>query len=283
MAQDVDIVRCASPWPGVAAQVVEAMAKLGAGPWSTDQLCASTLSGLESGDAEQVLAGLAFAGVCERAEVDDCWATALAASELRRLTEVLRGAECYRRLRLDAQTVEVAVTMPMPPSHLEPRLGSAPGRPGGYLPTQEAFLRVARAARSQLVVVSPFFDSRGFSWLKQVMCAASPVTSKIVVLREADRYAAELGVHHAQWLRETRVAVFDYHLSHAPGSGRPLPFETFHAKLLLADEKLAYVGSANVLGSGDGTSLETGVLIDGPAATQIARLVGGILSVARRL
>jgi len=79
------------------------------------------------------------------------------------------------------------------------------------------------------------------------------------------------------------VAVCDYHLAHSYDSGRALPVETFHAKVLLADNGLAYVGSANVLGSGDGTSLEAGVLVDGRAAQQVTRLVEAILRIARPL
>jgi hypothetical protein len=37
-----------------------------------------------------------------------------------------------------------------------------------------------------------------------------------------------------------------------------LPIETFHAKLIFADDTLAYVGSANLLNSSEGLSLETG-------------------------
>lgn len=283
MAVDADVVRCAAPWPGVAAQLVEGMAVLGPGPWSIGRLCAAAAAGVTTGDAVPVLSGLAIAGVCNRAARDDHWTTPLSESELRRLSELLRGAEHYRRLRLDAQSVEITVTMPMAPSLLEAQLGGAPGRPGGYLPTNEAFLRVARAARERLVVLTPFLDGRGFGWLREVMETAQPPAEKVLVLRDTDRYTAELGVHHTHWLRATSVSVRDYHLPHGFGSGRALAVETFHAKVLLADERLAYVGSANILGSGDGTSLEAGVLVDGRAAAQVARLVEGVLRVARRL
>lgn len=283
MATDADVVRCAAPWPGVAAQLVEGMAALGPGPWSITRVCVAAAAGVTAGDAVPVLSGLATAGVCTRAAQDDHWTTPLSEGELRRLSELLRGAEHYRRLRLDAQSVEITVTMPMAPSRLEAQLGGGPGRPGGYLPTNEALLRVAGAARERLVVLTPFLDGRGFGWLREMMEAAQPPAEKILVLRDADRYTAELGVHHTPWLRATRVSVRDYHLPHGFGSGRALAVETFHAKIFLADERLAYVGSANILGSGDGTSLEAGVLVDGRAAAQVARLVEGVLRVARRL
>jgi hypothetical protein len=104
---------------------------------------------------------------------------------------------------------------------------------------------------------------------------------KIVVLRDTDRYMVELGVQHADWLRALQVSVRDYHLSH--GAERALPIETFHAKLVVADDTLAYVGSANLLYSSEGLSLETGLLVEGAAATQAARLVDAVLRVARSL
>ena len=60
-----------------------------------------------------------------------------------------------------------------------------------------------------------------------------------------------------------QVSVRDYHLSHAAADGRALPIETFHAKLVVADDTLAYVGSANLLSSSEGLSLETGLLVEG--------------------
>lgn len=283
MAHDADVVRCAAPWPGLAAQLVDAMATLGSDPWGPEDVCVAATAGLDPGDAIPVLAGLATAGVCARALVDDRWVNLQAPAELTRLAVILRGAEHYRRLQFEAVSVEVAVTMPMAPSWLEPELGSTLGRPGGYLPTNDAFLRVARAAQQRLVVMTPFLDTQGFGWLKAVMQAASPSASKTLVLRDADKYAVELGVHQIDWISAAGVAICDYHLSHAYGSGRALPVETFHAKVLLADNVLAYVGSANVLGSGDGTSLEAGVLVDGRAAQQVTRLVEAVLRVARPL
>jgi phosphatidylserine/phosphatidylglycerophosphate/cardiolipin synthase-like enzyme len=46
-----------------------------------------------------------------------------------------------------------------------------------------------------------------------------------------------------------------------------------HAKFCMADGRLAYVGSANVTHMGIGGHLEIGVLLSGPAARQLWRLV----------
>jgi hypothetical protein len=283
MLSDADIVRCASPWPGIAAQLLEALATLESGDLPLERICAASVLPIAPGDAEQVLVGLAAAGLCARSDTGDAWGTNLNRPEIARLVTLLRGAEHFRRLRVDDPNFELAVTMPMAPSHVERQLPASPGRPGGYLPTPTAFTRVADAAQSRLVVMTPFINRLGFDWLRGLFQATRDAAQKIIVLRDVSQYAVDLSVHHAEWLRALRVSVFDYNLAHQTESGRPLPIETFHAKIILADRSLAYVGSANLLGSGDGTSLEAGILVGGGGANQVARLVDAVLGVAKRL
>lgn len=283
MPSDADIVRCASPWPGTAAHLLEAFAALGDGDWTLERICGACALGIAPGDAEQILSGLAVVGVCARSPDGATWRSPNDRGEINRLATLLRGADHFRRLRFDAPNLEFAVTMPMAPSLLERQLPASPGRPGGYLPTPLAFARIAHVAERRLVVMTPFINRTGFEWLRAIFQAAPAHTQKIVVLRDSGQHAADISIHHASWLRSLAVCVFDYNLAHDPVSGRPLPVETFHAKIVLADDRLAYVGSANMLGSGSGTSLEAGVLVDGRAAAQVSRLVDAVLAVARRL
>ncbi|MGE0046314.1 MAG: phospholipase D-like domain-containing protein [Hyphomonadaceae bacterium] len=281
MTSDADVVRCASPWPGMAAQLLEGLAQLGAGGWPTERVCSAAGASVVPGDAVQILCGLEIIGICARSEEGESWSTELSRAELLRLATLLRGAEQFRRLRQDTPQLELVITMPMTPSFLAGELPERPGRPGGYLSTGDALRRIAQSAQQRVVAMTPFIDSFGFGWLRTIF-EASTAAQKILILRDAGRYAVDLSVHQAEWLRAHRVGVWDYHLPH-PAGVRALPLETFHAKIVLADERLAYVGSANFLGSGDGTSLEAGVLVDGSAAAQVARLIDAILRVARRL
>jgi hypothetical protein len=262
--------------------LLEAIASLGQGSWHVERICAAAGAGVELGHAAQILAGLSAAGVCASGE-DDFWISAIAPVELQRLAQLLKGAEHYRRLRSTGSSLELVVTMPLPPSRLEQELGSAAGRPGGYLSTAAAFTRIAQAASKRLVVLTPFIDWGGFLWLRRTLEAARAETEKILILRDAAEHAVELSVQHADWLRAMNVSVKDYNHAHEQTSGRALPLETFHAKVLLADESLAYVGSANFLGSSEAVTLETGVVVDGAAAVQVARLVSGVLRVARSI
>jgi hypothetical protein len=283
MASDSDIVRCAAPWPGTAARLLQGLAALGPGTWPVEKICQASASGTEPGHATQILTGLAGAGLCTAAAGDDSWLCEYAPAELQRLAQVLSGADHFRRMRLNPEAIELTVTMPLLPSYLEKELAATLGRPGGFLTTSTAFTRLAQAASRRLVVMTPFIDAGGFRWLRRLFETTSADCQKIVVLRDTDRYMVELGVQHADWLRAMQVSVRDYHLSHGAEAGRALPIETFHAKLVLADDTLAYVGSANLLYSSEGLSLETGLLVEGSAAIQVARLVDGVLRVARSL
>jgi len=283
MASDADIVRCTAPWPGTAARLLEGLAALGPGTWTVEKICQASASGTEPGHASQVLAGLAAAGLCAAVATHDSWVCEYAPTELQRLAHVLSGADHFRRMRLNPVAIELAVTMPLVPSYLEKELPATLGRPGGFLSTSAAFSRLAQAASGRLVVMTPFIDASGFRWLRRVFEATRPDCQKIVVLRNAEQYTVELGVQHADWLRTLQVSVRDYHLPHGVDAGRALPIETFHAKLIVADDTLAYVGSANLLSSSEGLSLETGLLVEGATAVQVARLVDAVLRVARPL
>jgi hypothetical protein len=113
--------------------------------------------------------------------------------------------------------------MPLVPSFLEKELAAALGRPGGFLSTEAAFTRLAQAAVRRLVVMTPFMDAGGFRWLRRVFETAPPECRKILILRDTDRYAVDLGVEQADWLRGLQVSVHDYYLSHDVASGRQLP------------------------------------------------------------
>jgi hypothetical protein len=283
MSSDAEIVRSAAPWPGTAARLLEGLATLGPGTWSLEQICRASSSGIELGHAAQVLAGLATSGVCETASVEDSWLSRYAPTELLRLAHMLSGADHFRRMRINSAVTEFAITMPMGPSYLEKELPRALGRPGGFLSTTDAFARVAQAASHRLVVMTPFIDAAGFRWVRRVFESTAAQCERILVLRDTDRYTVELGVEHADWLQALLVSVRDYHLSHDAAAGRSLPIETFHAKLVVADKTLAYVGSANLLSASEGVCLETGFLVEGAAAADAARLVDAVLRVARAL
>lgn len=280
MLRDADLVRCAAPWPGTAALLLEGLAELGPGTWKLEDICASAACGVELGIAAQILAGLASSGLGIFDE-DERWISAITRPELRRMAQLLKGAEHFRRLCREGSSIELAVTMPLSPCYLERELAALGGRRGGFLDTPSAFTRIAQSANQRLVVMVPFIDPTGFNWVRRVFGMARSEIEKVLILRDLGKYAADISVHHQEWLNALGIRIEDYSLAHDPQYGRRLETETFHAKLVLADDKLAYVGSANLLWSSESASLEAGVVIDGDAAGQVGRLVDGVLRAIR--
>ena len=91
---------------------------------ATDQICRASASGIDLGLASQVLAGLAATRLCVAGAADDSWICEYAPGELKRLVRVLSGADHFRRMRLNPAAIELAVAMPLLPSHLEKELAS---------------------------------------------------------------------------------------------------------------------------------------------------------------
>ena len=147
MPSDADIVRCAAPWPGTAARLLEGLAALGPGTWPLEQICRASASGTDPGHAAAGIGGTRRHGLMRLAAIaDDSWFCEYTPAELLRLAQVLNGADHFRRMRLNPAAIELAVTMPLVPSYLEKELAATVGRPGGFLTTAAAFYALAQAA-----------------------------------------------------------------------------------------------------------------------------------------
>ena len=73
-----------------------------------------------------------------------------------------------------------------------------------------------------------------------------------------------------------------YSIAHDPSLRTPT-VETFHAKILLADDDKAYIGSANMTRWSRDFSMERGVILRGPSVRPVATLVDAVLGVSEQL
>jgi hypothetical protein len=171
---------------------------------------------------------------------------------------------------------EAVVTMPPGTSRLAevlPTLGLAHV---GMAETRETFGRVARGARQTLTIASPFLNDEGLSWALGLFAETAAPERNLIV--------RALGVTRAVLLArkgETDalgVRVFDYAVPTPEGDS----YETFHAKVVLADEAVAYVGSANMLVQGR-QPMELGVVLEGGPVPEVAALMRAIQKIAGRM
>ena len=123
--------------------------------------------------------------------------------------------------------------------------------------TIDAFLSVARAAKSNFFVATPFIDATGIGTLNQIV-EAVPRGSKCHLIVRTHDSILKAEAHGAGCSLSRRFSVFTYFRELANGQ-----LETFHGKYFVGDDAKAYVGSANLLYASLQSTVETGVLLSG--------------------
>lgn len=197
-----------------------------------------------------------------------------------RLAFALYAVEHYRSsVHRDATVAQVVLTKPPRPSVLEQKLSALGWRTAELEATEHAFHGMVRAARRRVVVMTPFFDSTGAAWLKELLSFASPGVDRTLILRSLENgirkdYPFGFDVI-SPWLKAQEVRVFNYSIPRMDG-GR----ETFHAKAVLCDRSAAYLGSSNVTAASLEHSMEMGVVLEGRAAAGVAEVIDAVLAAA---
>jgi len=265
------------PFPASTERVVRVMAKSGQHAVTSEFIERTAgLGAHEKVRIPQILRAMAAVGIIAKAG-SGLWISALEEQEMLNLALQLTGATNFQQVHKDKDEVQVVLTLPGAPS----RFCEALPEQGPYCvklgATDSVFARIAREAKFRLVVVTPFVDRFGAEWIASMfrLTDGKPV-ERILILRDYHSAKASLaGI--AGEIDRLQVRMFDYYIRH---EGRRLPFETFHAKLVLGDDTQAYIGSANMLASSLEVALEVGVLVNGKSVLDIKRLVNSMLEIA---
>ena len=183
----------------------------------------------------------------------------------------LQGIAATRAAIAQTETTHAVVTMPRAPSALAEALPGTGVAHAALLTTAEGMLRVAAAARERLTVMTPFVNAEGLRFAADLF-ARSGARYRKLVLRSGPGTLRRWRTG-AQCLSGLGVQLMDYNL---PCDGG---YETFHAKIVLADEHVAYIGSANMLSYTRG-SVELGVVLQGRPARLIATVVRAVEAIA---
>lgn len=179
----------------------------------------------------------------------------------------LLGAEAMRSTRVpDAETLAV-VTLPEAPSAIARILPTEGPIHASIGRTEDSLNEIARAAVTSLTVMSPFVNREGGEFTQQLFDNCSAPRRTLITRRAgATRLALEPLLPE---MASKGITVLDYLL---PAEGG---FETFHAKIVIADGDQAYVGSANMTRYAR-HSMELGVIVKGRAARAVAALVRAV-------
>jgi phosphatidylserine/phosphatidylglycerophosphate/cardiolipin synthase-like enzyme len=280
-SQDERVIVALASWPEIAPAVLACLSK-SAVPRIFDEgmLClAASLPGTQSIAVEDLLRAMEAVGLV-RAMAGFRWERVSEESTYRRLAPLLAAVSYYRRsAHRDRTTADVVVTRPGEPSALEGALTECGFATGLMEITSEAFGDLATSATKSLTVMTPFLDVHGGRWLGQLLRRTKKHIKRTVILRhtaDPKHYAYPVGIEALRnSLGDIQIDVLDY-LIQKPAGG----YETFHAKVILADDSYAYVGSANMNRASLEYSMELGVLLRGDAARRISQIVDAIKKIA---
>jgi PLD-like domain len=191
------------------------------------------------------------------------------------LESFLQGAAAMQATKPDSGTAIAVVTMPPSPSAIATALPATGLAYAALVATNHAFERVAREATTSFTIMTPFLNDDGLVFALELFRQTRASQRRLVVRLSGKTR----GVVDRGWcgLDEGGVEVFNYCLPTADGQ-----YETFHAKVVIADRDLAYVGSANMTAFAR-HSMELGILADGRAAHVVANVVQGVLRIAKRV
>jgi phosphatidylserine/phosphatidylglycerophosphate/cardiolipin synthase-like enzyme len=192
------------------------------------------------------------------------------------LATALLAVSLYRKeIHVDADLVEVVLTPPGLPSQLGEALRLRGWVEADLEHTEATLQHLAREARVRLAVLSPFMDAVGASNVVALFKATETSVSRVLVTRCQDGVVPPALIAAMPDLAALGVAVHNYWLPR-PGGG----YETFHAKAVLADSRMAYLGSANMTYASLSVSMELGTLLRGESARTLASVMDSILSIA---
>lgn len=264
--------------PDIAASVFRAVASGSwSGPSTVASICsASHLPLTRQADVEAVLSAAAESGLfLQRTPLT--WSVVGDASEYDQLACMFAGASLYAQfMRSDFKDAEVILTKPSKPSMLERALSEAGYEHVGVTATDEMFNAMATGATQKFTIMTPFLDSHGGQRAVDLFGRTKPEVTRTLVVRSDVSGLPKGCLEYAEPLRQMNVRVLDYRLERE-GSG----FETFHAKVILADRNFAYVGSANMNQWSLAYSMELGVSLRGLPAARIARVVAAVTRIAK--
>lgn len=190
----------------------------------------------------------------------------------------LEGVATYLGLHHDRDDVRLVITEPGQKSALRDELARRNAISPLVYQTTDAFINLARGAQRELVVLVPFMDDQGVEFLVNLFSLCGEGVHLVLICRPLSEPQCGLAFYkQADTFARLKVSVYEYALPSALPSGR----ETFHAKVILADDTSYYVGSSNLMGSALERSLECGVFIRGESARQLHSVLDALRAVAR--
>ena len=264
------------PLAAQAARIIAHLADFPEGIGRTDLDLASRVGGVSAEHVAVVRRSLLAAGIAVRANFETRWVSST--GFLKGLAENLLGVASYLRVHRDRDSVQLVLTEPGQKSALRRAIDDSRALSPVVFQTSDAFFSLARTAKEELTVLSPFLDQQGADFLVELFALCSEGVRRSLICRPLNEpECGDAFRRRAADFRRLGVSVFEYALPSLLPSGR----ETFHAKVVLADASSFYVGSSNFMGSALDRSFECGVIVLGETARQLRYVLAAMQSIAK--
>lgn len=183
----------------------------------------------------------------------------------------------YAKSEEESATFDLVMTTPKEPSLLKKELSKLGANKSLIKWTTEAFEDLVRKAQKEIIVMTPFLDRAGANLLLRLIKAKGDNVKVTVILRFLESRNSEIYDEIRADLEESNVKVFDYSIER---EGTKL-LETFHAKVILADNNYCYLGSSNLDKYSIDNSMELGALITGESVRLLKALMNIIISISK--
>ncbi|MEQ8857895.1 MAG: phospholipase D-like domain-containing protein [Pseudomonadales bacterium] len=205
-------------------------------------------------------------------------------SDLRQIQSALKGALAQKsrdQQTLEAEKSEVVLTRPKLPSKLDESISNDLSLAINVQETEEAFLSLASSAQDRLTIMTPFLDNVGAEWALALLRGTSESVRRELILRflsdpTSTHYPIGFDAIEGD-LRRLGVFVYDFAIRR---DQNPALFETFHAKVVIADGKRAYVGSSNLTQYSKDMSMELGILVAGSTAGHVDKVIDKVRTIS---
>lgn len=181
------------------------------------------------------------------------------------LSGIVDGAMAGLR-RNTSKEPKMILTLGRHATHLQTAVHAEGLRPN-FESTGDLISHLAVRSKKRLTLVTPFYDHQGLIFLERLVRDALPESAEV---RLITRCREEIPLE--AWLEEkpeiSRRITYRYYRKALEDNF----YETSHAKLILADDTQAYVGSANLTAASLKLSNELGLWVQGDIAIALFRL-----------
>jgi len=212
-------------------------------------------------------------------EINDLLELTIDKENYKNLTFMFEGMALGKNINSES-LIEIVLTRPKKPSELDRILKQKGPSVIRIENTIDSFKHLAFSSKKRLVIMTPFLDVDGAEWVRSLFDNTKDDVEKILIIRflnkDKDYILYPKGYHEISgYLSEKNIKVCNFALER---KGTSL-LETFHAKCILCDDEMAYIGSSNLTYHSLDNSMELGVMIKGSEVRLVSIIVDAILEI----